>query len=195
MTAIGGVMHKREFLVVEDDVAFSACLVRLVSKSGHATCLGTVHEAMDALAGQSHWSALIVDLRLPDGSGLDVLTTFRSEHPTSPAMMLTGHAEPAAINRAYDLGADYVCKPIDLTRMHRFLRPRVVGTETLSEREREVLWRLSGGHESKAIAFEMGLADSTVRVLLVRIAAKLGAHSRAELLEKAAASGAWFGAC
>ena len=107
-------------------------------------------------------------------------------------MMLTGHAEPTAINRAYDLGADYVVKPIDLARIHRFLRPRAVGTDTLSEREREVLWRLSRGHESKVIAFDMGLADSTVRVLLVRIAAKLGAHSRAELLEKAAACGASF---
>jgi DNA-binding NarL/FixJ family response regulator len=179
-------MHKRNFLVVEDDLAFSTCLLRLLSRYGNATRVGTVQEAMVALARHSDWSALIVDLLLPDGSGLDVLAKFRSVHPTAPAMILTGHAEPAAINRAYDLGADYVVKPLDAQRMHQFLRPKSFGSDSLSEREREVLWHLSLGHETKVIACDLGLADSTVRVLLVRIATKLGTRSHAELLEKAA---------
>jgi DNA-binding NarL/FixJ family response regulator len=187
-------MHKQEFLVAEDDPGFSRCLFRLLSKYGRTTCVGTVQDAMAALAAGPTWSALIVDLLLPDGSGLDILAKFRSQNPTARAMVLTGYSEPTAINRAYDLGADYVVKPLDSARMRRFLLPRAIGSQTLSEREREVLWHLSLGHDSKMIAFDMGLADSTVRVLLSRTAIKLGTHSRAELVERAALIGAAFDA-
>jgi len=58
------------------------------------------------------------------------------------------------------------------------------GFELLSVRERQVLRQASLGRHNKAIAYEMGLAHSTVRVLLARAAAKVGAHSRRDLLEK-----------
>jgi len=130
---------------------------------------------------------LIADLFLLDGSGLDVVARFRSKRATAPAMILTGHADPEAINMAYDLRADYVLKPLDSARMHRFLRPSLVGVDTLSEREREVLWHLSLGQETKVIASNLGLADSTIRTVLERIKSKLGIHTRAELIERAKA--------
>ena len=182
----GAVMHKRTFLVVEDNAAFLRSLRRLVSNYGNVTCVGTVHDALAALESRADWSALISDLFLRDGSGLDVLAKFRSRQATSSAMILTGHADPTAINVAYDLKADYLVKPLDSGRMHHFLQPSMVGLEALSQREREVLWRLSLGHESKVIASDLGVAVSTVRVVLMRISAKLGVRSRAKLLEKAA---------
>jgi DNA-binding NarL/FixJ family response regulator len=87
---------------------------------------------------------------------------------------------------AHDLRAYYVVKPFDSARMHNFLEPSVVGLKELSQREREVLWHLSLGKEAKVISSDLGLADSTVRTLLGRIKVKLGAHTRTELLEKAA---------
>jgi DNA-binding NarL/FixJ family response regulator len=183
-----GVMRKRTFLVVEDDAAFLRSLRRLISNYGNATCVGTVRDALAALESRTDWSALIADLFLRDGSGLDVLAKFRSRQATASAMILTGHVDPTAINVAYDLEADYVVKPIDSARMHRFLQPSMVGLAALSQREREVLGRLSLGHETKIIASDLDLADSTVRTLLERMKAKLGVHSRAELLEKAAAT-------
>jgi DNA-binding NarL/FixJ family response regulator len=180
-------MYKRTFLVVEDNEAFLRSLHRILSKYGNATCVGTVRDALAALESRADWSALIADLFLLDGSGLDVVARFRSKRATAPAMILTGHADPEAINMAYDLRADYVLKPLDSARMHRFLRPSLVGVDTLSEREREVLWHLSLGQETKVIASNLGLADSTIRTVLERIKSKLGIHTRAELIERAKA--------
>jgi DNA-binding CsgD family transcriptional regulator len=56
----------------------------------------------------------------------------------------------------------------------------------LTRRERQVLELVLGGRETKVIAYELGLADATVRVLLARASAKLGARSRHELREKVA---------
>jgi DNA-binding CsgD family transcriptional regulator len=60
----------------------------------------------------------------------------------------------------------------------------VAGYAELSERERQVLAYASLGHANKLIAYELGIADSTVRVLLHRAATKLGASSRDELVAK-----------
>jgi len=61
------------------------------------------------------------------------------------------------------------------------------GADLLSDREREIVLRLSLGHPTKTIAYDLGLSPSTVRVHLARVAVKVGAHSRRELLDKAAA--------
>jgi DNA-binding CsgD family transcriptional regulator len=58
----------------------------------------------------------------------------------------------------------------------------------LSRRERQVVAMAALGHSNKLVAYELGLAHSTVRVLLARASAKLGAHSRSELLEQFRAS-------
>jgi DNA-binding NarL/FixJ family response regulator len=64
-------------------------------------------------------------------------------------------------------------------------RPKPPSLGLLSQRERQVLSRASLGRENKAIAADLGLAPSTVRVLMARAAAKMGARSRKDLIEKA----------
>jgi DNA-binding CsgD family transcriptional regulator len=61
--------------------------------------------------------------------------------------------------------------------------PRAPGPKALSARERQVLGYARLGHHSKLIAYELGIKDSTVRVLISRAMAKLGARTRAELLQ------------
>jgi len=63
--------------------------------------------------------------------------------------------------------------------------PKAQGPEALSDRERQVLGYALLGHHNKLIAYELGIASSTVRVLMARAASKLGAHSREELLQAA----------
>lgn len=63
-------------------------------------------------------------------------------------------------------------------------RASAAGSSLLSEREREVVGCLAMGHSPKVIAYELGLSHSTVRVLLARARAKLGARTREELIEK-----------
>jgi DNA-binding CsgD family transcriptional regulator len=62
--------------------------------------------------------------------------------------------------------------------------PALTGVATLSLRERQVGSLAEGGYSNKLIAYELGLAHSTVRVLLARAAGKLGARTRAELIQK-----------
>jgi DNA-binding NarL/FixJ family response regulator len=61
------------------------------------------------------------------------------------------------------------------------------GLDRLTQRERQVVVRALRGGANKEIAYDLGLAHSTVRVFMARAAIKLGAGSREELLEKAAA--------
>jgi DNA-binding CsgD family transcriptional regulator len=63
--------------------------------------------------------------------------------------------------------------------------PRAGGMQALTERERQIVGYAQLGHHNKLIAYELGIAHSTVRVLLSRAAAKLGARTREELLRTA----------
>jgi DNA-binding NarL/FixJ family response regulator len=62
---------------------------------------------------------------------------------------------------------------------------KVLDLDLLTAREREVVQRAVGGHSNKAIAYDLGIADATVRVLLWRAYGKLGVRSRRELVAKA----------
>jgi DNA-binding CsgD family transcriptional regulator len=68
--------------------------------------------------------------------------------------------------------------------------PGVRTLSPLSDRERQVVAYVALGHSNKLIAYELGIADSTVRVLVARAARKLGARTREELATRAEASGA-----
>jgi len=62
---------------------------------------------------------------------------------------------------------------------------RKVGLEALTAREREVVHRAMAGSSNKAIAYDLGIADATVRVLLWRAYGKVGVRSRRDLIAKA----------
>jgi DNA-binding NarL/FixJ family response regulator len=173
----------RKFLVVEDTPAFPRSVARLLAKYGSAICARGVREADAAFTAHTDFSALIVDPHLLDGSGLEVLRKFRSSYPNHPALVLTGYSEPAAINAAYDLNADYVRKPFNAARIHQFMRTKVLSRHrrgiasavgALTEREREVIHRARLGHDDKEIAVDRGIATSTVRVLFARAFSKTG---------------------
>jgi DNA-binding CsgD family transcriptional regulator len=66
----------------------------------------------------------------------------------------------------------------------RRVLPRAHGVERLTPREIQVLELIASGHTSKVTAYELGIADATVRVLLVRAARKLGARSRSEAIAR-----------
>jgi len=67
------------------------------------------------------WTGFVLDVGLPDGSGLDLLADARTKFPATPALVLTGRTEASSINAAFDLNADYVVKPIAEARVRHFL--------------------------------------------------------------------------
>jgi DNA-binding NarL/FixJ family response regulator len=184
-------MNSYSFLVVVESELFTRNLAQpLAACGGRATQCSTASVAVDALRRDAQWSALFVDLRLPDGSGLDVLAAFRRACPVGPALVCSANAlETSEINRAYDLGADLIAAPFEASRVRRFLETRVFGSASLSRRELAVVDGLLHGQVTKAIAHDLGISSSTVRVLIQRAAAKIGAGSRRELLDRAVSQG------
>jgi ActR/RegA family two-component response regulator len=116
------------FLVVDDDARVGRQLARVVRPFGEAVVAGSVSGAMALLDAHVAWRGFIVDLGLPDGSGLDVVTKARTAFPGVRAMVLTGHVEPKLINAVHDLGATYVVKPVDAARIKRFCQEIVEAT-------------------------------------------------------------------
>lgn len=107
--------------MVEDDHAIGRALRRVVRSYGEMSLATTASEARGLLSRPGMWSAFVLDVGLPDGSGLDLLADARETFPATPALVLTGRTEAASINAAYDLNADYVVKPIEEARVRHFL--------------------------------------------------------------------------
>src|SRR6185436_19850284 len=101
-------------LVVDDDASLRTMLAELLRSEGH-----TVTEAEDgaralAAAGRDAVDLTLMDLRLPDGSGLDLLPKLKDLRPESSVIMLTALGSIRDAVEAMRLGADnFVPKPID----------------------------------------------------------------------------------
>jgi DNA-binding NarL/FixJ family response regulator len=149
---------------------------------------------------------VLLDVRLPDGSGVDVCREVRSTRPHTRCIMMTAYSDDEAILAAVVAGASgYVRKDLTGTalvggvravaagrslldpglvaRVTRDLRearggdPRLA---TLSPREREVLTLIADGLTNREIAGRTSLAEKTVKNYVSSLLAKLGLHSRTQ---------------
>jgi two-component system response regulator FlrC len=100
-------------LIVDDDAGFRALMDTILQGEGHETeTAGSVAEARAAGARRS-FHLVITDLKLPDGSGLDVLRYWKQEMPEIPVIVITGFGAVASAVEAMKLGAaDYLGKPL-----------------------------------------------------------------------------------
>src|SRR6266576_714602 len=113
----------KRVLVVDDDRATSAGMADVVEQWGYEV------EAADTV--KAGWAAVsklvpdvaIVDLKLPDGTGLDLLHKIKETYPDVSVVILTGHATVDSAVKALKVGAeDYVTKPVDLPRLQVILK-------------------------------------------------------------------------
>jgi DNA-binding NarL/FixJ family response regulator len=98
------------FLVVEDEAGVRRLLVRGLSEHGEVDAVATCASARLALRGRKY-DAVLVDVRLPDGSGLDLIEVARRRSPAAVVLVLTGSSDHAVIDRALEAGARYLLKP------------------------------------------------------------------------------------
>ena len=101
-------------LIVDDDKPFLQRLVRAMEKRGFATDMAeSVEEAKAKIAAEPPAFA-VVDMRLQDGNGLDVISALHEHKPDARAIILTGYGNIATAVTAVKLGAlDYLSKPAD----------------------------------------------------------------------------------
>ena len=104
----------RSLLLVEDDRAFLERLARAMEGRGFVVkACASVAEGLAAIA-QSAPAYAVVDLRLGDGNGLDVVSALKRERPDARAIVLTGYGNIATAVTAVKMGAvDYLAKPAD----------------------------------------------------------------------------------
>jgi two-component system, response regulator RegA len=104
----------KSLLIVDDDRPFAARLARAMEGRGFAPVLaGGVAEGLAAIAERAPAFA-VIDLRLGDGTGLDVIRELKAVRPDARAIILTGYGAIATAVTAVKLGAfDYLAKPVD----------------------------------------------------------------------------------
>lgn len=105
-------------LIVEDDVFLRDGLRELLSRDGYAVdYAGTCREARRH-AGEQGYRLIILDVMLPDGSGIDLCTEWRAAGKDTPVLFLTARDEEIEIVRGLDAGGDdYVTKPFRLLEL------------------------------------------------------------------------------
>ena len=117
------------FLIVEDDLAVLRVIEKILAAYGEVRAVTSIAAALEAMALHRSWSGLVLDLTLEDGNGLDFLELVRTRYPQVPALLVTGTLASEVVNRAYHLGAGYVCKPIEIELLRRFAREARGGTD------------------------------------------------------------------
>ena len=149
----------------------------------------------------------LMDLRLPDLSGLDVMIAIRSESPEARVIMLTTFEGDVDVQRALKAGArGYLLKSMPPQQMLDMIRQvhagkkcvpaeiacglaEHLGDEGLSQREVEVLQQVATGHRNRDIAAKLFIAEETVKVHIKHIMDKLGANDRTQSVTIAARRG------
>lgn len=140
----------------------------------------------------------LMDLRLPDISGIDAVIAIRTEFPSARIIMLTTFEGDAEIHRALEAGAQgYMLKSMPRKQLVEMIRkvyagrkhipPEVaahlaehLGEEFLSKREVEVLHKIAGGNRNSDIAELLFISEETVKGHVKHIMEKLGASDRTE---------------
>lgn len=110
-------------LIIDDDVELCELLVNWLTQEGFQVSACHDGESAHRALAQQTPDAVVLDVMLPDGSGLELLKRLRSDHPELPVLMLSARGEPLDRILGLELGADdYLAKPCDPRELTARLR-------------------------------------------------------------------------
>ena len=193
--------------IIDDDPSMRRALINLFQSVGlEVEAFGSASELLKKKLPEVA-SCLVLDIRLPGSSGLDLQAELTKANICIPIIFITGHGDIPMTVRAMKGGAvDFLTKPfrdqdlldavvgaIDKDRKRREANRTIANLqalyETLSSREREVLAFVAAGLMNKQIAAELGLAEITVKIYRGHIMKKMQAKSLADLIRMTEALG------
>ena len=100
-------------LIVDDDATLTTLVRRLMEEDGYAVDTAASAEDGRMLAMVNEYDAIVLDLTLPDGNGIQIIQSLRRDGKKTPIIVLTGTKDSEVTVRALDAGADdYLTKPI-----------------------------------------------------------------------------------
>ena len=185
-----GVVH-----VLDDDASVRTALARLLVAMGyevkvHASAASYLLEPQSGAP-----SCLILDVRMPQVSGLEIQDALARLRRTVPIIFLTGHGDIPMSVQAMRAGAvDFLTKPVKREKLLAAVRTAVAGRahqedlrtryESLTAREREVFAGVVAGNLNKQIAAKLNIAERTVKAHRSQLMEKMQAHSVADLVRQ-----------
>ena len=191
--------HDAVLFVVDDDAAMRRSLAYLFDSAGwRVASFESAHDFLDRYDGHVP-GCLVLDVRMPLMSGLELQQTLKDHDIRLPIIFLTGHGDLAMAVRAMKTGAcDFLEKPckdqvlldavtravqrsIEECRISTQTRTAQTALATLTARERQVAELMAAGKPNKIIARELAISDKTVQVHRHNTMEKLGVHSAAEI--------------
>jgi FixJ family two-component response regulator len=189
--------------VVDDDPSFRTAVTRLLRAAKYEVrSYASAAEFLDS-DPCAEPGCILLDLRMPGASGLDLQQSLARMEERLPIIFLTGHGDIPASVRAMKAGAvDFLTKPIRREALlhavenalgvdakgraaRAVLRELQDRYEHLTPREREVLAHVVSGKLNKQIAFDLGAAERTIKAHRASIMEKLCVQSVAELVRLA----------
>jgi len=193
---------KREPIIhiVDDDEAVRDSLLLLLQSEGlKARAYAAAQEFLDCFEA-STLACILLDMRMPDMNGLELLRELTARQIEIPVIMMTAYGDiPMAVHAMQEGAADFIEKPVDsrmlLKRIRHCLNQRKISSgrtdeymaevehlDLLTKREREVMALLVRGNMNKQIAAELGISPRTVEVHRARIKQKLNVKTLPDVL-------------
>ena len=203
-------------LVVDDHAVVRAGLAMLVDAEDDLQTVGEAGSAREAIfeARSSKPDVVLMDVMMPDQSGIEVLPQLLHEHPGAKVLILSMQDDPRYVREAFEAGASgYILKEAadaevvsairEVAGGGRYVHPelgahlvaaeseerRRAAEDPLSDREREVLRLLALGHTNQEIAKQLYISVRTAETHRAHIMQKLRLSSRAELVRYALGQG------
>jgi len=192
-----------QILLVDDHLLVRAGLVLVLKQMEDGVDIveaGTGREAIEFAEKYPDLDLILMDLDLPEGSGLEALSVIHAKTPSMPVVILSAMEDQTMISRAMELGArGYIPKSASGEVMLNSLRLVLSGgvclpagygdtargennidMPSLTQRQLEVLRLMAQGNSNKEIARELGISENTVRVHISAIISAMDATNRTE---------------
>jgi two-component system, OmpR family, response regulator QseB len=183
----------KHFLLVEDDIELARAVSAVLGQLRPTKTATTVGAALRLLTSETSWSGLVVDIGLPDGSGLEVAESARARFPALPILVLTGFIAGENINHAHTLGAEFVAKPGSERHVRDFMSRAIalerLGDErlvkataalarrcSLTPREVDLVAAATAAGNRPDLLKDLGVSQNTFKTQLRVLLAKTGHH-------------------